>query len=76
MSCNILKKYLRIYHGLGLSIKDIEMLSDKSLDELFGESMKPEQGDKYKTLEALFSVIEKELKRRGIAMHSCATIFL
>lgn len=66
VSRNTLKKYLRIYQGLGLSIKDIEMLSDKNLDELFGESLKPEPGDKYKTLEAMFPVIEKELKRRGI----------
>ena len=31
VSRNTLKKYLRIYQGLGLSIKDIEMLSDKNL---------------------------------------------
>ena len=66
VSRNTLKKYLRIYHGLGLSIKDIEVLSDKSLDELFGESLKREPSGKYKILEALFPVIEKELKRRGI----------
>ena len=66
VSRNTLKKYLKIYQGLGLSIRDIEMLNDKNLDELFGESLKPEPGDKYKTLEAMFPVIEKELKRRGI----------
>ena len=66
VSRNTLKKYLRIYQGLGLSIKDIELLSDKKLDEMFGESLKPEPGDKYKILEAMFPVIEKELKRRGI----------
>ncbi len=30
VSRNTLKKYLKIYHGLNLSIKDIEMLSDKN----------------------------------------------
>ena len=66
VSRNTLKKYLRIYQGLGLYIKDIEMLNDKDLYELFGGSLKPEPGDKYKTLEAMFPVIEKELRRRGI----------
>jgi len=66
VSRNTLKKYLRIYQGLGLSINDIEMLSDRNLDELFGVSLTPEPSDKYKTLEVLFPVIEKELKRRGI----------
>ena len=42
VSRNTLKKYLRIYHGLGLSINEIEALSDKSLDELFGENLKRE----------------------------------
>jgi len=69
VSRNTLKKYLRIYNGLDLSINDIEIFSDKSLDELFGESLKHEPGDKYKILEALFPIIEKELKRRGITKY-------
>jgi len=46
VSRNTLKKYLRIYHGLDLSIKDIEMLSDKSLDELIGMLVEAEWDDR------------------------------
>ena len=66
VSRNTLKKYLRIYQGLDLSIKDIEILSDRQLDDLFGERLKAEPSDKYKVLDALFPIIEKELKRRGM----------
>ena len=66
VSRNTIKKYLSLYHGLGLSPTDIEVLSDRSLDQLFGENLKREPSDKYKILEAMFPVIEKELKRRGI----------
>jgi transposase len=66
VSRNTLKRYLKIYLQLGLTIKDIEARSDKELDSLFGDNLVPEPGDKYKTLEAIFPSIEKELKRRGI----------
>jgi len=66
VSRNTLKKYLKIYLRLGLTPQDIEGVSDKELDELFGENLLPEPGDKYKTLEAIFPTIEKEPKRRGI----------
>ena len=45
---------------------DIDGVSDKKLDELFCENLLPDPGEKYKTLEAIFPTIEKELKRRGI----------
>jgi transposase len=66
VSRNTLKKYLKIYLRLGLTPQDIDGVSDKELDELFGENLLPEPGEKYKTLEAIFPTIEKELKRRGI----------
>lgn len=66
VSRNTLKRYLKIYLHLGLTINDIEVRSDKELDTLFGDNLVAEPGDKYKTLEATFPSIEKELKRRGI----------
>ncbi len=66
VSRNTLKKYLKIYERLELTIKEVEALSDKELDKLFGDNLIPEPSDKYKTLEAIFPLIEKELKRRGI----------
>jgi transposase len=66
VSRNTLKKYIKIYLRLGLTIKDIEVLSDQQLDRLFGENLLPEPSDKYKALESIFPTIEKDLKRRGI----------
>lgn len=65
VSRNTLKKYLKIYLRLGLTPKDIEALSDRELDRLFGESILPEPCEKYKILEAFFPAIEKQLRRRG-----------
>jgi len=70
VSRNTLKKYLKIYLRLGLTIKDIEALSDRELDRLFGENLVPEPCEKYKTLEAFFPAIEKQLRRRGVTRES------
>jgi transposase len=66
VSRNTLKKYLKLYERLELSIADIEQKSDQELDHLFGESLLPEPSDRYKTLEVFFPKMEKELKKRGI----------
>lgn len=69
ISRNTLKKYIRIYHGLSLTPELVEMYSDRQLDELFGENLLKEPGDKYKQLEAFFPTMEKELRKRGITRH-------
>jgi len=69
VSRNTLKKYLKIYTRLGLSLHDIEGRSDQELDHLFGENLMPEPSDKYKALESFFPTIEKELKKRGVTRH-------
>jgi len=66
VSRNTLKKYLKIYARLGLSIHDIEVRSDQELDHMFGENLMPEPSEKYKALESFFPTIEKELKKRGV----------
>jgi transposase len=40
--------------------------SDQELDHLFGENLLPEPTERYKTLEAYFPKMEKELKKRGM----------
>jgi len=44
----------------------VEHQSDQDLDHLFGENLLPEPTERYKTLEAYFPTMEKELKKRGI----------
>jgi len=69
VSRNTLKKYLKIYVRLGLSLPDIDKQSDLELDQLFGESLLPEPSDRYKALEPSFPTMEKELKKRGMTRH-------
>ena len=65
VSRNTLKKYLKIYVRLGLSLPDFdENRSDQELDHLFGESLLPEPSDRYKTLEPFFPKMEKELEEK------------
>jgi len=66
VSRNTLKKYLKTYTRLGLTIAHIEEKSDQELDHLFGENLLPEPTDRYKTLESFFPKMEKELKKRGV----------
>ena len=69
VSRNTLKKYLKIYARLRLSIDFIEQQSDQELDHLFGENLLLEPSDRYKTLEPFLPKMEKELKKRGITRH-------
>jgi len=66
VSRNTLKKYLKIYARLKLSIDFIEQQTDQELDHLFGENLLPEPSDRYKRLEPFLPKMEKELKKRGI----------
>ena len=66
ISRNTLKKYIKIFQHLELTMNEVEALCDKELDQLFGENLVQEPSERYKTLETLFPAIEKELKRRGM----------
>lgn len=66
VSRNTLKKYLKIYSELQLSLLLIEQKSDQELDHLFGENLIVEPCDRYKALEPHFPKMEKELKKRGM----------
>jgi transposase len=66
VSRNTLKKYLKTYSRLGLTIAYVEEKNDQELDHLFGENLLPEPTDRYKQLESFSPKIEKDLKKRGI----------
>jgi transposase len=76
VSRNTLKKYLKIYDRLGLSIADIEQKSDQELDHLFGETLLPELSDRYKKLEGFFPKMEKELKKRGMTRQTLWRMYI
>jgi transposase len=63
---NTLKKYLAAFAASGLSFEQINVLSDKDLEDLF---VKPEEkplNEKLQTLFSLFPAIDKELKKKGV----------
>jgi len=66
VSRNTLKKYLKLYEGLGISMPELELISDRELDQLFGENLIPEPSERYKVAERYFPLMEKELKKRGM----------
>ncbi len=62
---NTLKKYLKRIIQMGLTIFELEAMSDEHLDRLFSEQPAKPKGDRYDTLKAMFPYIQKELLKRG-----------
>jgi transposase len=63
---NTLKKYLAAFTASGLSFEQINVLSDKDLEDMF---VKPEDkplNEKLQTLFSLFPGVDKELKKKGV----------
>lgn len=63
---NTLKKYLAAFAASGLTFEQINVLSDKDLEDLF---VKPEDkplSEQLQTLFGLFPAIDKELKKKGV----------
>ena len=63
---NTLKKYIKRFIRLGVTVADVETMSDEHLDRLFGDQPEQDRGERYNTLKASFPHIEKELRKRGI----------
>lgn len=63
---NTLKKYLAAFAASGLSLEQIEALSDKDLDDLFVKPAEKPLNEKLQALFSLFPTIDKELKKRGV----------
>jgi len=70
VSRNTLKKYIRLYDSLCISMPELELKSDRELDQLFGENLLPEPSERYKIAENYFPFMEKELKKRGISRYN------
>jgi transposase len=66
VSRNTLKKYIKQFDGFGVSIMQIELMSDRELDALFNQNILPEPSNKYKDAELFFPIMEKALKKRGM----------
>ena len=66
LSRNTIKKYLKQIVRLGLTMNEIETMSDEHMDRLFGEQPVKEKGQRYKDLRAFFPYMDKELRKRGV----------
>ncbi len=63
---NTLKKYLQTFFSSGLTIEQINTLSDKALEDLFIKVEVPPVNGKIAALAALLPHYDKELKRKGV----------
>jgi transposase len=63
---NTIKKYLNRIVRLGLTLDDVDAMSDVHLDQLFVEQQVKDKGERYNTLRAFFPYMEKELRKRGM----------
>lgn len=66
MSRNTVKKYITLFVDSKLSFDEIDKLTNKDLDDLFGYTSRLEPSKRYNQLIACFPAINKELKRKGV----------
>lgn len=66
LSRNTVKKYIRQFIRLKLTLDELESLDDVKLDELFLKSGEQELTPRLKSLYAFFPYVEKELKKTGV----------
>ncbi len=65
ISRNTVKKYLKLIEVKGYSFEELLSKEDEQLEALLSDPDEISQ-ERYKTLEALFPYIEKELRRTGV----------
>jgi transposase len=68
LSRNTVKKYINLFIESKQSFGEVNKLTDRDLDELFGNSPKIEPPEKLKQLIECFPAISKELKRKGVTL--------
>jgi transposase len=66
ISRNTLKKYLTAFKESQLSYEEINLLSDKALEELFVKPRAKPLSAKLETLFGLFPSMDKDLKKKGV----------
>lgn len=65
VSRNTAKKYIQAFTDSGFTFEEINQLSDKELEDLFGKATEKKPDPRLPDLEKLFPTIDKELKRKG-----------
>jgi transposase len=68
LSRNTIKKYLRIFKELRLTLDQVESLKEKALLELFCKEPVPLPSDKLTYLYRYFEENEKQLRKRGVTI--------
>ena len=68
LSRNTVKKYINLFIESKQSFEEVNKLTDKDLDDLFGNNPKLEPSEKLKQLIECFPAISKELKRKGVTL--------
>ena len=68
LSRNTVKKYINLFIEINQSFDEVNKLTDKDLDELFGNNPNIEPPEKRRQLIECFPAISKELKRKGVTL--------
>jgi len=76
VSRNTLKKYLKRIIRMGLTVIELEAMSDEHLEQLFSEQPVKEKSSRYNTLRSLFPNMEKELRKRGVTRQRLWTQYI
>lgn len=66
VSRNTLKTYIKGFEQSGLSLPELDQLTDKELDQLFTKPVRIAFNEKQKLLYSLFAEYDKQLKRKGV----------
>lgn len=66
VSRNTLKAYIRVYEQSGMSLSQLDQLTDKELGQLFKKPTRIAFKHKQKLLYSLFAEYDKQLKRKGM----------
>jgi transposase len=66
LSRNTVKKYIRQFHELKITLEELNELDDAKLEELFIKTQTQDLPPKLKALYAFFPYAEKELKKTGV----------
>lgn len=76
LSRNTVKKYIRDFISLGVSIEEINTLNDKDMESLFLQEQGKESTPRYKIMLDFFPQMEKALKSKGMSRDKQWAIYI
>jgi len=76
ISRNTVKKYIRDFISLGVSIEEINALNDSDLESLFMQDDRKEINPRYRALLDFFPQMEKALKSKGMTREKQWVIYI